>query len=410
MNSYSLSNWMHIDNSNSNLPDNHITDIAQSNTGEIWVSTYQGFAKYVSQNSWEVYHNPNATSNDVCLAITTQDSIVWVATVNGLVRYCNGNITVYDPTNSALGAYFIYSLTVQNNILWIGTGDYGVYEFDGISFVNYSYSNSGNSPLGNIYSIDIDGSGTKWFTCKDARPIADNSHSIVSFDDTNWSLFDTANSGAPTYSEFISIDGLDNKWITDVEGHVVKFDGLQWNLFDSSNISYKPIFQPSRVSFDASGNKWISTQRGFAKFDDMSWTFFDSTNSFFPLYMDQCRNIFIDSLNNKFICTNGYGLLIFNENGIAANDEILNIEKNQISVSGNFINKLFVSNIKVDKFEIVSCTLINLEGQIIAKQSLSCSPMTPNGVVFDFNSLVAGHYLLIYRSGRATKILKVIYI
>ncbi len=102
----------------------------------------------------------------------------------------------------------------------------------------------------------------------------------------------------------------------DLEGHVQKFNDQLCITFDSSNIPYNPFFKSARVAFDHFGNKWMSTSHGLAMYNDLSWSFYDSSNSPFPNEIIYTGTIYIDSRNNKFIETNGKGLLIFNENGI----------------------------------------------------------------------------------------------
>ncbi len=313
-------NWLKLDTLNSNLPDNRINSITQDNDGFIWVATHDGFAKYIGNNQWSVFHNPNALMADVCLSIKAQDSILWVATVNGLVRYCNGQIRVYDPSNSNLAAYYIYSLEVEGTDLWIGTGDFGVYKFNGITFINYTYSNTGDMPLGNIWSIAIDYLGQKWFSCADARPGSNTPGAIVKFDDVNWILYDTSNSGLQTYPVEISIDDTDHKWITSVGHGLVEYDNFVWKSYDSVQVSNNLTFRYGRVAFDIDNNKWITTTKGFSKYDNNSWTFFDSTNVPFPSEIQSSLNIFVDNANNKWVGTINKGILIYNENGVSVTD------------------------------------------------------------------------------------------
>lgn len=404
-------NWMLIDTSNSNLPDNNITDLTQSPDGAIWVSTYQGFAKYLGQNQWLTFHNPNVTFDDVCLAIKAQDSIIWVATVHGLVRYCNGNISVFDPSNSNL-PHYILSLEVENNLLWIGTLDFGVFKYDGITFTNYSYANTGNMPLGNVDYIAVDQFGVKWFSCMDARPPGPNAHALVSYDNFSWTLFDTSNSGIKRYSYGVSIDSLNIKWITDIEGHVVKFDNISWTTFDSSNISYHPIFKSARVAFDHLGNKWVSTSKGFAKYDDSSWSFYDSSNSQYPSVMIYSRPIYVDDANNKLIGTNGKGLLIFNENGILLSTKELELNKKNIFFNGHFINEKFTAKIFTTKQMLCNVFILDISGQVINSvlKKNNSDRLYSISLEVDFSEFKNGVYFLVVQTLYESSAFKIIYV
>lgn len=314
-NSYSLqasnAQWVLMDQLNSNIPNERINDITQDTNGDIWIATNYGFAKYLGNFQWQVFHHPQATTWDVCLEIVAQDSIIWVATVNGLIRYCNGQIVVYDPGNSALGAFYIYSLAVEGNILWVGTGDYGVYKFDGTQFINYSYHNTGNMPLGNIWSIAIDQSGKKWFACRDARQ-PNLLGAIVTFDNSIWSLYDTSNSNVQIHPNKITIDSDDKKWTTSHYQNLVSYDNTSWVVCDSS-IAGRKTCGYSETAFDVGNNKWFATIGGVCKYDGITWTFFDSTNVPFPMPINATWSVFVDSYNNKWVGTSK-GILIYNEN------------------------------------------------------------------------------------------------
>ena len=384
--------WMLINNINSNLPGSRIYDITQDNEGFVWVATNDGFAKYIGNNQWLVFHNPKAPFNDVCFCIKAQDSIVWIGTGWGLIRYCNGQMTVYDPSNSNLPDYYIYSLETENNLLWIGTGGYGVSKFDGNTFTNYSYSNTGNMPLGNIWSIAVDQDGSKWISCIDARPTNNRPGAIVKYDGTSWTIFDTTNSGLQTHPIEISIDVNDNKWITSVAEGLVMYDNVSWNIYDTNTVSNQAFFGFSKVAFDANNNKWLTARNGFCKYDNLLWTFFDSTNVPFN-EIGYSANIFIDINNNKWIGTISKGILIYNENGVTLTsiDKIekqllLNVEPNPSNGNTNikFITekashvKVFISDHTGKKLQVLKDEFIK-PGLYSIPLNLS---MHPSGIYF----------------------------
>lgn len=356
--------WLLMDSSNTNLPDNTINDITQDNDGFVWVATNNGFAKYTGNNNWTVLHNPNSTTNDVCISIKAQDSIIWVATVHGLVRYCNSNLTVYDPSNSTLDAYYIYSLAVENSTLWIGTGEFGVYKFDGSTFVNYTYFNTGNMPLGNVWSIAVDQSGQKWFSCIDTRVGFPHLGSIVKFDNISWTLFDSSNTILQNNPNAISVDALDNKWITSTYEYLVRYDNLSWMKYDSASTGGRNLYGYSRVAFDQNNNKWMTLSGSVALYDDFSWTLYDSTNVPYPNQINVASSIYVDVSNNKWIGTIGSGILIFNASGIALT------EVNELTVK---------STIDFYQINYIGYSIINLD--IKQSQKVKLSILDQNGKV-----------------------------
>ena len=389
----SFINWDLIDTSNSNLPSNNISDITNDRDGAIWVSTDNGFAKYLGQNNWEVFHTPNITFGDVCLSIVSQDSIIWVATVNGLVRYCNSQLTVFNDINSSLGTPYIISLAVESDKLWVGTFQYGLYVYDGISFQNFNYMNTGNMPLGNVWSINVGEDGVKWMSCADARVGAPNLSNVLSYDNSTWNLYDTTNSDIERFSRGVSIDIYNNKWITDLQGHLKKYDDINWFNFDSSNVFPQAVFEKSEVAFDSVQNKWMCTSTGISKFNDTNWTFYDSSNVPFSNAIKLTSCIFVDSTDNKYIGTHNSGLLIFNENGIVDDINYLNSE-NDVNFSSYWVGKnLNISlNTLFDGF--LNLSIINSSGKIIENSKLNTRPSQEIQAEFDFTNESQGLYFV----------------
>ncbi len=59
---------------------------------------------------------------------------------------------------------------------------------------------------------------------------------LAKFDGTNWTVYNTSNSGLPdNYVSSIAIDGSGNKWIGTWHGGLAKFDGTNWTVYNTSN-------------------------------------------------------------------------------------------------------------------------------------------------------------------------------
>ena len=84
------------------------------------------------------------------------------------------------------------------------------------------------------------------------------------FDDFNWTVFDTLNSGLPNNNICdITIDDYQNKWIATVPGGFAKYDDINWTTYDSSN-SELPSNIIWNIAIDKYQNKWIGTSNGLA--------------------------------------------------------------------------------------------------------------------------------------------------
>jgi hypothetical protein len=125
----------------------------------------------------------------------------------------------------------------------------------------YAFTNTGN--------ITIDGFGNKWF----ATGYSPLTEGLVKYDDANWVLFDTSNSGIPgnkTGKVDFDIDG--SMWVT-VKG-LAKYSAFNWKQYRPFNDT--TIGSSVFLSIDeATNTKWIGysigNNIGLASFNDTSW-------------------------------------------------------------------------------------------------------------------------------------------
>jgi ligand-binding sensor domain-containing protein len=83
---------------------------------------------------------------------------------------------------------------------------------------------------------------------------------LAEFDGSNWTVYDTTNSGLPNDGvQSIAIDGS-SKWIATWDG-LAKFDGLSWTVYNTSNSGLPDDFIFA-VAIDGSDNIWSGTWAG----------------------------------------------------------------------------------------------------------------------------------------------------
>ena len=89
---------------------------------------------------------------------------------------------------------------------------------------------------------------------------------------------------------------------------------VRYNKKTSEKVFYNnittnlPLGWVSSISFDSSGTLWV-TGGGLFKYKNEIWTMYTPENSQLPT--DQIYSSFIDSSQNIWLATYGYGLLIF---------------------------------------------------------------------------------------------------
>jgi len=241
-----------------------------------------------------------------------------------------------------------------------------------------------------VKTIAIDGSGSTW--------IGTYGGGLAKFDGTNWTVYDTSNSGLP-HNEVLSlaINGTGNKWIG-TGGGLAKFDGANWTVYNTEN-SGLPSDVVYAIAVDKKGDIWVGAQDltgevgGLAKFDGANWTVYNTSNSGLP--DNSVESIAIDGSGNKWIGVLYWGgLSVFNEEGIVAvkdKDKLKPEIPHSISLFQNYpITRVSFSTVKPSH---ITLTVFDIKGRALKtlvnnvkragnhQVNLDCRDM-PNGTYF----------------------------
>ncbi len=140
--------------------------------------------------------------------------------------------------------------------------------------------------------LKIDASGNKWF--------GTNSKGLIKFDGTNYTQFDSLNSGMPDEWVYdVAFDASNNLWAGTRKG-LAKFDGTTWTTYNTSNSGIPNdtvnciITQGTTI--------WIGTKNGIGKLVGTTWTTYNSTNSGLSTRNVNCLSL--DLNNDLFVGTN----------------------------------------------------------------------------------------------------------
>ena len=130
---------------------------------------FASLSVYSQKPEWLSYNTSTSglPSNRV-LSITIDGSgNKWVGTERGLAKFDGTNWMVYNKANSGLPNNNVNSISIDSSgAKWIGTGNYdmdgsgGLAKFDGTNWTVYNSKNSA-LPSNEVHSIAIDGSGNK---------------------------------------------------------------------------------------------------------------------------------------------------------------------------------------------------------------------------------------------------------
>jgi ligand-binding sensor domain-containing protein len=392
--------WTVYDTSNSGLPKNDINAIAIDASGNKWIGTNGGLAKFDGV-TWTVYtiSNSGLPSNYInSIAIDTSGN-KWIGTSFGLAKFDGATWTVYNDTNSGLPEKYILSMAIDaGENLWIGTSHRGLAKFDGAAWTVYNDSISGLRYKG-VWSIAIDGSGNPWIgTFFSGSSLHTSVFGLAKFDGTAWRVYDTSNSGLPdNWVSSIAIDGSGNKWIG-TNGGLAKFDGAAWTVYDTSN-SGLPDNRVWAIAIDGSGNKWIGNGGGLAKFDGAHWTIYSSSNSGLP--NNFITSIVIDENGNKWIGTILGGLAVFSGGNTAVTIKHGTALNPLSPICGNYPNpfkqKTLISYNVLENGP-VSLMIYSLDGHLVqtlvnARQTIGHYTVSWNGANDQGKIMAHGVYL-----------------
>lgn len=198
-------------------------------------------------------------------------------------------------TNSLIRDKFINQISIDSlGNKWIGgsSSDFGLCKFDGTNWSNYDTYNSG-IPNNLILSLAIDSYGNKWVGTL-------GNSGLTEFDGVNWKTYNTSNSGiSDNFIGSIKFDNQGTKWIGTFSG-LCKFDGVNWKTYNTSNsgISNNSV---NCLAIDKQGNKWIGTSSGLCKFDGVNWETYNTSNS--GILSNSINCLSIDNKGNKWIAT-----------------------------------------------------------------------------------------------------------
>ena len=344
--------WMVFDTSNSTIPSNYVTSIAEDLEGNIWVGTYGGLIS-ISENVWRIYNtnNSNLPSNGIETIAVDSNNVKWIGlSNNGLVKYYNDIWEQYDAQNLILSSSCVTQIIVDKyNRKWVAAGS--VLVIDDTSLISYTVENSG-LPSGNIPSIDVNDLLNVWICMQSIIPIY--AGGLVKYDGTDWTIYNYDTPGFSTGNIYYVECDKDTIWVGTDWG-LSKYDGLQWVTYLEEN-SGLPDNHVNSILADPDGTKWIGVGRAtfdrkgaFVKYNNENFTVFDTTNS--PILPGYVTYIFKDSHQNKWIAIQPYwdqntttayggGLTVYNENGVVLSVEEKNdeITLKEFNLANNYPN------------------------------------------------------------------------
>ena len=266
------------------------------------------FTNVTAQSLWTVYNTSNSPLPDNTIRVIETDTTgnVWIGTDNGLAKFDGTNWTIIDSSNSDLPVNQIRSIAFDSaNHLWVGTLQAGFSIYDGTTWTNFTSFNS-LLPDDQVRSIIFDADKVAWIG---------TTGGIAYLNSEGWIIYNMFNSplGANNVNK-IFIDANDTKWIGTVNGGISKKEGNTWTVYKNTNsgLTDNTVLD---LENDIYGNLWFATPaQGLGKFNGNSWFYRLDANSNIPTNTISSLEI-VKNTDVKYMGTMTKGLLRWN-NGL----------------------------------------------------------------------------------------------
>lgn len=376
----------HYNRANSGLPDNSVSCIARDVSGDLWIGTRGGLAKF-DGTDWTIYRSETCLQpgNGVsCLAID-KNGIKWInVSGRGLARFDGTTWTFYSESNSGLPTDDFRSISIDaKGNKWLGTNGRGLAKFDGTNWTVYDPKNSGIPGVG-VYPIAFDTNGDVWVGCQGW----DCPNGLAKFDGTNWTVYNEDNSQLPANCvRSIAIDTDGSKWIGTYRG-LARFDSTNWTVYDTDHLKLAatdgwnlPDRDVWTILVDADGVKWFGFYGGLVRFDGTNWAVYNTGTSLLP--DNHVTSIVIDVQGTKWITTWGGGLAKLDDEGWT----IYNRLNSDIPGGGDVTRVFAVDNDKAVWLGVYGGGLVRFDGTTWTIYSTENSglPRGPRCVAVDAN-------------------------
>lgn len=268
------------------LPRGLGSGIAVDRQGRKWFGLGSpGGVGVFDDKTWTTYDSSNSGLLAACTTIIRVDRVghLWFAGGN-----CGGGLVEFDGVTwtqhyggEGLPDYLVQAVAVgQDNRIWAGSR-LGLSVFDGTNWTTYNTSNSG-LPTNSVESAVIDGAGNAWVGC------------TTRFDGVSWVTYASVEEAIEThYVDIVdTVQPGAHCWVADgATGRVWRaagtagvsvYDGATWSTFSPSDMGFSATWgrYPSPLGLDHFGNLWVVASDsaphygGVSRFDGSTWTVF----------------------------------------------------------------------------------------------------------------------------------------
>ena len=224
-------------------------------------------------------------------------NVVWI--ISGSLRKIDadtGNEIFYEKSGENFN-HLRYCAEGKDGVMWFGSGN-GVYRFDGISWINYTFDNYWAN---DVKDIAVDNDGVVW--------VVTNGGGILSYDMIEWTNHNEANPLLSYNCISVCVDVNNVKWFAEYFGGLISYNNSIWEYHNMDDYKFRNLIRDGDII-------WGTTySQGIIGFNDSLWI-----NLYIPF--EKIQNIFtsaaVDSNNTKWFGSDGFGIYSLNKDGIVS--------------------------------------------------------------------------------------------
>lgn len=296
------------------LPSSYVTSITQDRSGNIWISTINGVAKFNGRTFVNYYRKDGLADNRIKSSLLDSKGRIWFGHEHGEVTLFDGQtFRVVNGNGSITDQPILTIAEDRKGNMWFGTLFAGVWRYNGVSFEQFSLKNglSGDA----VFSIMIDKQENYWFGTENG---------ITKCPPNFWNgksgfEYFNKNSGLPSnFIRSIIEDKTGAIWIGTRESGVIKSAPLGKGLKDGkySHYTTKDGLADNftiAIAQDSHGAVWVATYGGgVSKFQTGSGKVsFRTFSKKSGLNNNYVQSVFEDHEGNMWFGTSGGGITQF---------------------------------------------------------------------------------------------------
>lgn len=313
-------NWFNFTTANSDIPSNHVTAIALSDTA-YWIGTKNGLAAFnYATNTWNVFTsantNNNLGSNHINDLYIDANGTLYIATEQGLTKYNGTTWTKYTQasTSLGLGSDQINAITEDSSGKLLIATDYGFSTVSKSTMSGWALYYSFNSPsmgpnMTNIFRdvyFDVD---------RNVTALCGNDGLMI-WNGTTFSRFYSANTGlTSTNLKNLALTPDGGVWMSMSGGGVFQ-SGVNGQLLLTAANSGMPANSIQDMSVGLDGAVAVATSSGVGRYANGSWTNYTTAGAVLPSNLAYVVEAGINkSLYVGYATVGGRGFIVIDSNG-----------------------------------------------------------------------------------------------